>query len=482
MMVRMSLIYMAGRYGASAITLVALSLYTRLATPAEYGLYALVLALATALYATFGQWLRQVLLRFASTCETGSEPLPSVILQTFVLIACVLAPFFWLAAHLTEGDTSRAVLLALPLFGAMGVFELSIAWLQLRLRSSFYVGMSFLRTASAALLGLAALWAGFGATGLVVATTLAYIAGAAPVLAATRFGMGRATAALGEARAMLSYGVPLAISAALGAALALADRAIIAALISTEAAGLYAAPYDLATRTLQVLLLAINLAGTPLIVRAFEQADPQRTDALLTRQWTLLFGAGLPVAIAMTFMPHGIASVLLGSNFRDAGASLMPLVAAATFLQGLESFYFSFAFALSKRPLRQTGVLLCATVINVGLTLWLVPRYGIIGGAWATLASAAFSVTGSALAGWPLRRLPFAPGIIVRIAAAGSVMALVLWWADVRTPLHTFIAGAVALATYTVALVAFDAAGLRRKAVSALRSRLSPSRSAGETL
>lgn len=471
MMVRTSLIYLTGRYGASAITLLALSLYTRLATPGEYGFYALVMALASALYACFGQWLRQILLRFATGAQTGHEPLPSAILQGFLLSAMAISFVLVSLSFAFTGDLQRAVQIALPVFLAMGLFELALAWLQLQLRSGFYVGISLLRTSTAALLGLLALSLGFGAQGLVLATLSAYIVAAAPVFFTSRLGFGRPSIRREERSAMLRYGFPLAISAAMGAGLALADRAIIAALISTEAAGLYAAPYDLAMRTLQVLMLAINLAGTPLIIRAFEKHDTARTDYFLARQWGLLWAAGLPVTLIMAFMPHGIASLLLGPAFRDAGGHLMPLVAAATFLQGLESFYLSFSFSLAKRPLRQMLVLMAATFVNVVLTLILVPHYGIEGGAWATLASAVLAFVGSLWSGVSLRPLPFSPWELLRIAAAATPMALLLWWIDARTPSGAIITGGLALCLYACAAVALDVMGARRQIVLALRTR-----------
>ena len=479
MMVRMSLIYVLGRYGASAVTLIAISLYTRLASPSDYGFFALVMAFATALYASFGQWLRQVLLRFAVRCEIGSDPLPSAILRIFLgltfglgLLLVTLGP--WLG-----GEVGRAVLFSLPLLGAMGLFELSIAWLQLQLRSGFYVALSLLRTVSAALLGLYALQRGYGANGLIVATGMAYLIGALPVFVKTRFGLGRIASSCAELKPMIAFGLPLALSAALGSALALADRAIIAAMISTEAAGLYAAPYDLANRTLQVLMLAINLAGTPLILRAFEDGVPH-TPRLIERQWLLLIVAGAPVTAAMMAMPMGLARILLGTQFQGAGAELMPLVALGTFLQGLESFYFGLAFTLSRKPLRQTLVLLVATVVNIGLTILLVPRIGIVGGAWATLISAIVALIGSAIVGRSLHLLPLAPRALVHVSfACGAMIGLMLW----RSPGNawaTIITGAAGTAVYALALIALDVAGLRGMLVRYLHNRSSASPSIRE--
>jgi O-antigen/teichoic acid export membrane protein len=479
MMVRMSLIYLLGRYGASGLTLLALSLYTRLATPQEYGVYALVMALASALYACFGQWLRQILLRFAPIDIQGRSPLPSLILQAFIGICAFIALALLASQFFLSEDTLRTLSLALMLLTVMGCFELALAWLQLQLQPGFYVSLSLFRTGLAALLGVTALHFGLGAKGLVLATVIGYGLAAIPVFIKTGFGLGPSRAALANIKSMLSYGLPLAISAALGSALMLADRALIAALISTEAAGLYAAPYDLAMRTLQVLMLAINLAGTPLILRAFESGDWARTEMLLGRQWLLLVCAGLPVTLAMTLMPQGIAGILLGPSFRETGADLMPLVAMATFLQGLESFYFGFAFALTKKPLRQTAILFVAMVVNIGLTIWLVPIIGIRGGAWATLVSAILALLGSAVLGSSLQRLPLAAGPLVRIAFAACPMALTILWIAPHKAGETIMAGLISSIAYAAALIVFDVAGLRQAVARIVRSRFTDARPAG---
>lgn len=481
-MVRMSLIYMLGRYGASAITLIALSLYTRLATPQEYGVFALVMALATTLYSGFGQWLRHILLRFSHADMKGGSPLPSLVLQTFVAICVLLALALFAIMPFLQTDSYQAVGLALMLLTVMGCFELALAWLQLQLRPALYGGLSMLRTGLAALFGVIALYLGYGAVGLVIATFLAYASAAVPVFFRTGFGLGQARTALFDIKPMLAYGLPLALSAALGSALVLADRALIASIISTEAAGLYAAPYDLAMRTLQVLMLAINLAGTPLIIRSFESGDSARTEMLLGRQWLLLVSAGFPIMLAMMLMPHGISAVLLGPSFRKAGSDLMPLVAAATFLQGLESFYFSFAFALTKKPIRQTAILFVAVIVNIGLTIWLVPILGIRGGAWATLASAILSLFGSFIIGSGLMRLPLTFGPLLRVALAGCPLAVVIMWIAPHTPAETLLAGLLSCGAYSMALLACDVAGSRQMAIRILRTRSFQSRSAGELL
>jgi len=479
-MVRMSFIYVIGRYSASAITLASLSAFTHFITPYEYGIYALVIALATALYATFGQWLRHVLLRFAQPEIDGKAPLPSLILKLFLVICIALALIALAVSPFLSEEALYSLYFAFPLLVFMGLFELSIAWFQFKLRPASYVGLSILRTGLAAVLGVTTLYFGFGSSGLILSALIAYGIAFLPLFIITSFGLGSAKPALTYLKPMLAYGLPLAVSAALGSALILADRAIIAALISTEAAGLYAAPYDLAMRTLQVLLLAINLAGTPLIIRAFESNDLIRTSKLLERQWVLLVCTGFPVMLFLVFIPQGIASILLGPSFRQAGADLMPIVAIATFIQGLESFYFSFVFALSKKPLKQTYILIIAVIINVILTIWLVPILGMRGGAWATLLSSIVALFGSIFIGSSLQKLPLALNELIRIALAAFPMTVILILLAPDTPFHTILTGLLALSLYVLALFGLNVAGLRQILLRFLRLQLATLYSKGE--
>jgi O-antigen/teichoic acid export membrane protein len=88
-MLRSSLIYLVGRYGASAITLLAIAAYTRLVTPAEYGIYSLSFTAATLLYSTCLFWLRDALIRFMPLYAERERLLISQVAAGYVAVAAV---------------------------------------------------------------------------------------------------------------------------------------------------------------------------------------------------------------------------------------------------------------------------------------------------------------------------------------------------------------------------------------------------------
>jgi O-antigen/teichoic acid export membrane protein len=71
-------------------------------------------------------------------------------------------------------------------------------------------------------------------------------------------------------RDLLAYGLPLAVTFALNFIVHSSDRILLGWLISYEAAGTYAAGYDLTQMSLTLLMMVVNLAAYPQIVRSLE--------------------------------------------------------------------------------------------------------------------------------------------------------------------------------------------------------------------
>ncbi|MCP8939772.1 oligosaccharide flippase family protein [Alsobacter sp. SYSU M60028] len=472
-MLKSSLIYLAGRYGASAITLLAIAAYTRLVSPSEYGVYSLAFTAATLLYSFALFWLRDALIRFTPTYAEREDVLMSQVAAGYLGVAAVtLAALAAASFAPLPAEAARLVRLVVPLFLSLALCEVSLAWLQARFRPARYATLSLTRTTVAGVVGSALAWSGYGAEGIVAGTVLGYVLCALPVLAETRHLVAWRKVSWERLREIGGYGLSFSLAGALIAFIAFADRYIIAWMLGAEAAGFYAAPYDLASRSLYVLMLAVNLAGAPIIFRAYERDGLAAAEAALRRQFVLLLGASLPVATGLAIMSPFATGVLLGERFHTWGIALMPWIAAATVLQGLETFFFSFAFSLTRKPLGQTVALAATAVVNVGLNLALIPRFGLAGAAMATVLTYVFGIAGSFAAGRRLIRLPLPLGEAARIALAALVMAATLWpWRE-ATGWPAFAWGLlVALPAYGLGLLAFNPGNLRGEVASALARR-----------
>lgn len=462
-MLRTSLLYLAGRFGSAAVLLAGVAAFTRLVPPAEYGLYALSASAASFLYSGLLYWVRDALLRFLPRHADDEGLLLTQLAAGFCLIAALTvlgaAGLFMAFA----GDQSRRVVLYTAiLFLTLAACEIGLALLQSRLQPGRYARLSLWRALITSGAGALFAWLGWGATGLVAGAAAGAAVAALPVL--------RGIVRLVEPRRFdvkllreaASYGIGFSSVGALVAFNAVSDRYLIGWLIGSEAAGLYAAPYDLTARSLQVLMLAVNLAGTPLVFRAYDAGGLAAATPLLRRQFALLVGIGFPAAIGMAILARFTATLLLGGPFQASGETLMPWIAAATALQGLELFYFSFAFSLSRRPLAQFLVLLPTALLNLALNLVLIPRLGLLGAAMATLATYIASLVGMIVVGRRHLAVPLPLAELAKVAAACAVMAAVLWPFRQWTGLPALaVALGLAAPVYGACVIAMNVAGIR---------------------
>jgi O-antigen/teichoic acid export membrane protein len=253
------------------------------------------------------------------------------------------------------------------------------------------------------------------------------------------------------------------MTGALATCITLSDRYLLQFLMGAEATGLYAASYDLAMRPLQVLMMVVAMACNPVIFHAYEAEGRAGADPLIRSQSELLLGLALPAAIGFIMLAPAITVVMFGEEFQQAARELIPWIAAATVLSGFQAFYLSLAFSLPKQPLRQTGVLGAGALGNVILNLFLIPRFGLVGAALATLATYALIMDGSLFVGRRLFPLPFSVTGLWKILTGCATLGLILWpvrhSTEVWLVLLHCLAGAVA---YTMIVCSLDLAQSRR--------------------
>jgi O-antigen/teichoic acid export membrane protein len=115
---------------------------------------------------------------------------------------------------------------------------------------------------------------------------------------------------------------------------------------------------------------------------------------------------------------------MVGERLREGAAQVTPWIAASAFFAGVTTYYFHTAFTLSRR----TGLLLAAmsvpAIANVGLCLALIPRFGLQGAMWATLASYMIGSGASFVLGRRVLRLPVPWDALAKAVLASALMAV----------------------------------------------------------
>ena len=423
MLVRHTILYLFARGLPGLFAFLAIAIYSRLLEPHEYGRYSLVVAAVTLLNALLFQWVRLALVRYASSAELSARLRPTLLaLATSIAAAVVIVglPLAALPVPWQPLVVPTLILLVLTAF-----FELFLESARADMRPASYGLLLFAKSALAVAVGAALALLGFGwwapviglGVGLLVPAAVAYArdgASARPAFDAH------------TVRRVCAYGIPLSFTVALVVVMGTTDRFIISALRGEDDAGLYAVGVDLAQFSITMLMMVVNLAAYPLAFRAFEKDGPDAARTQLAQNFSLLIAVGLPAAAGMALLAGNVAHIFVGEAYRNTTAHLVPIVAVATFIAGLKSFYFDVAFQFREKTVSQVWVALAAAVANVALNAVLIPRFGLMGAAIASVSGWTFATMTAAIVGHRYFALPIPTRPLLRVAAATAAMAAVL--------------------------------------------------------
>lgn len=426
MLLKHGAIYLLARLTPGAVAFASLVAYTRLLSPDDYGVYVLVLATMALVHVNLFSWLELSLLRLLPAFQDDSGPLLSTVLCLYLWLSgatAVVGAIVWM--WLPDPTMRQLLLVGLPILWTHAWLELNLKLCQSALMPIRYGILLLLRSTSTLCVGVALVLYGFGAygplLGFLLGTVLACIAAVSWQWRGIRPALDRRLA--GE---LARYGLPLTGSIALVFIIDSADRFMIARFLGTDSVGVYSAASDLASQSLQVLMMTVNLAAYPLAIRAYEAGGVEGALDQLRQNGTFLLAIALPATVGIIVLANPVADVLLGQEYRAAARVILPWVALAVFFAGLKVFLFDAAFQLSKRSGMMMWSVGAAAVCNVLLNLWWIPAFGVIGSAWASVVSYALALAICIALGRQLIPIQLEWSQVMRVACASAVMALTI--------------------------------------------------------
>jgi O-antigen/teichoic acid export membrane protein len=201
----------------------------------------------------------------------------------------------------------------------------------------------------------------------------------------------------------------------------LADRKILDLFVPRSEVGLYQVAYDLGSGP-KFATSAFEPAWGPFLYAEIKKPDAPRTIARLA---TIAFAVFALCAAGVASL-GGEALTLLtpySPEFR-AAAPVIPVVACAYLLHGV-FLLTSVGIGVSKRARYYPTITAVVAVVNVAANFLLIPRFGMMGAAWATLASYAVMAGMGAVISQRLYPIPFEKGRMAAFAA-GALAVYVL--------------------------------------------------------
>jgi O-antigen/teichoic acid export membrane protein len=443
---------------SAAIGLLSAVVFTRLLSPEEYGVYVVGLSTAGIVSALLFTWVRVAALRFQS--EGGAVDVRKTIFVAY-LISALAAPVALLVATLTTSVSQEL--------------------LKARLQSFAFMTASIIRACLAFALCLAAALLGGGGLCQLAMVAITYFV-TTMLFAGTILRTPVAGAKISDLRTFAGFGIPITLSGIVFAIHAALDRMLVFHFMGDHAAGQYGAAADLVRQIILIPAVSIASATIPLAVRAYAAGGAREARPHLEFSLEILLAAVLPAVAGVALTSSYIAGVILGSEFRETAATIMPILAFAWLFQSISQSYIHASFHLAKTPFMMTTQSIAMLIANLLIMPVLLARFGLVGAAFSLVIVEA---CGAAF-GWYLTRkafpLPFNAFQVLRIVAATAIMALVLTFAKPLLPIGVVSFAVLAVTgcvVYAVAAFAFDIAGLRKAAIAYAARRNPPSPSTG---
>ena len=226
--------------------------------------------------------------------------------------------------------------------------------------------------------------------------------------------------------ALLKYGLPLAITAIIAIVATTSDRFLIKHFLESKSLGLFAAGSDLANQIVTLLFMMINLSIYPLLIKSAEKFGYKETREKFKQYSIYLFAVTVPATVGLIVLAGPIAKSILGQSFRDAAIQLIPWIAVASFLRGFTAFFYDLSYQISYRTDLQIWPVAGAGLINIILNIIWIPKFGLIGAAYAAVCSSIIELIISFILSMKVYPLVFSLVDLIKISISTFVMAISL--------------------------------------------------------
>lgn len=188
---------------------------------------------------------------------------------------------------------------------------------------------------------------------------------------------------ISRAKDLLKAGWPLVLSGLAIVVYMRIDQIMLGQMIDNEAVGVYSAAVRL-SEAWYFVPAAITASVFPSIIGA-KAADESLFERRVQRLYDLMVILALIVAVPVTFLSTYLVTSLFGESYAEAGPVLSVQIWASLFVfLGLASS--QWLLAADRQVLMFQRTMLGA-IVNIALNFLLIPRFGMMGAAYATLAS-----------------------------------------------------------------------------------------------
>ena len=438
-LLRDSSVYAIGRIALSALDLLLLPIYTRVLTPDEFGVIALAAAFMAVVAVVSPVGMDAALGRFFfDHQENEREHRASVgtLVIAMAAVALLIAGGMSLAGPgLASGyldGLNPDLFLILVWTGFFGVFStLWLQLLQLRRQPQRYVRFALIQAGVRGALTLLLVWSlARGATGWGEAYLVTNLVAGLIAIAFIRKEIALAVRwdVLKDAA---KYAFPVMLHQVAGWTTTYASRFILNHLVSLRAVGVFQVGFGIG-QVLSLVVTSFNFAYAPRFMAAATQGG-EKALAEFGAMATYYLAGIVGIALAVSLFAAEIVAIAASSSYAEA-AGLVPIIVATFVLQGAYYLQVNAIFSSKLHTRALPLITVSGAIVNVVATFALVPAFGIVGAAWAGLATNVIVLLGAYALGRRALRIRYDARKITAFSAAAVLLALLAHFLGAQVP------------------------------------------------
>jgi len=423
-------------YGISTIvgrflTFLLVPFYTNVLTTSQYGIVANVYSYLAFLNVIYNYGMESAYFRYASALEEGeakerfSTPFISIAVTSLLFSGLILA----FAVPLTHVFLISESLYRILYFSAGILFFdalviVPFASLRLARRPKFFASLKIVNIASnVAFNVISLLWLKWGVEGIFISgfasSVLTFVLMVPHIMQSSSWKFSRTLYS-----DMLKFGLPYVPVGLSGMVLQVIDRPMLKAFTNDSNVGIYQANYRLGI-FMNLVTSMFDYAWKPFFL---SHANDKDAKVLFARVLTYFLLGMSAIFLAISFfIPDLVQIRLFGRHIIHpdywSGLSVVPVVLLAYIFGGV-SIHLNAGIFIEKKTAYLLPVSILAAVSNIVANFFLIPVYGIMGAAYATLIAYALSAIVMYFIVQKFYRIEYEYGRIFKLAASVAVVYL----------------------------------------------------------
>ncbi len=389
---RHSLIYGLGTSFMAVVGVILIPLYTRFLSPSEYGVYSLIGVVFTLLIFVYDFGMINALFRWVYQFDENQAAFRKRVVSTtlifLIILASILTFILWKCASLISSlifaNTNYAPLIKLML---ISIFLQSLTWVPLSLlriegKALIYTIILICGMVVMVITNFILLLAGSGVKGIYESYIVASLFIMTPLFYITRHYYG-INFSVKDLNGMLKFGLPLFPVLFFSWIIDFSGRYFIGRYSTLQEVGLYSVGYKIG----QILYLAektFMIAWTPIML-SLSQRYMEKAPQIFGKIFTYFIFLSLLIFLFVSVYSVEIVKLFTSPSYYGA-SSIVPLISLSYLLYGVYIYMLS-GLIITKNISVQPLILLGSAIANVILNIALIPKFGMMGSAYATISS-----------------------------------------------------------------------------------------------